>query len=133
MPAFTARSRRVEMDLLTIDRDASLIRRRDAEEDARQFRAPRADEPREAEDFARMRIEAHLAHTGRGAAEIAHLQDHLFRAAFRRRINRAHFAPDHELDEPRLIHFRYRMRPRAFTIAQDSHTITDLEDFFEPM
>ena len=58
--------RRANRDVLIVKKNLAGVRRRDPKQHARQFRASRPDEPREADDFSGANLQAGCASTRNG-------------------------------------------------------------------
>ena len=105
----------------------------DAEDRARELRAPAAHQPGDADDLAGVHIEVDAAHAGR-RAQVAHGQQRrpgpVDRAAgvLHRATDRA---PDDELDQP--LHIELGRRPRAHDapVAQHGHAVGHGDDLLE--
>ena len=155
--------RRANGDTLAVQQNFSSISGRDAEQDSRQFRPPRADQAGHADNFARANIERDILYAARRAADVLERENNFSGCAFGGRINGGDFAADHEFNEfglgqrssrrkEALINCRLPIadcrlgslslvtsaatniaRAHAFAIAQHRHSISERKNFLQPM
>ena len=91
--------RRLNRDPLAVEVNLARVAGRNAEEDARKFRAARADQAGQADDFSRANIEGDIVHPAGRAAKVLEGENYFAGHAFGGRIDRRDLAPDHQLDE----------------------------------
>src|SRR5439155_24570545 len=90
---------RTDGDPLAIEEYFAGVGRRDAEQNAGEFGAPRADQSGDADSLAGTNIERNILHAAGRAADILKRKNNVTRRAFGGRVEVRNFAADHELNE----------------------------------
>src|SRR6185295_15517690 len=106
---------------------------RDAEKNPRQFRAARADEAGEADDFTSANFKVYVTHTAGSAGKIFQREHATAWLTPGGRINLRDLAANHHFDERSFVHRVHRICSNALAIAQHGDAVGELENFFEPM
>jgi hypothetical protein len=125
--------RRLEPDRLAVQSNLARISWRNAKQDTREFGAPGAHQPGEAENFSCAQIKRNAVHARFCASDIAQRQRDVLRCAFAWRINLGHFAPDHHADQRRFVDVAHAIRPDAFAVPQNRYAVRQREDLLEPV
>ena len=97
----------------------------DAEHGARQLRAPRADQTRDAEHLARTDGEADVAQ--QTAVEVLDLQDRIAGGGGDLGVFLTHFTADHHGDEPLAVHLADGERIDMLAVTQDGNIVAEVE------
>ncbi len=124
-------TRVVDVDLLALNVYLTGVDGVCAEDRARHFRAPRAHQAREANDFAALDLEVDVDQRP-APVEVAHLKYHVFAGVFRNlRRGLVNRAPDHHANDLVDGHLVDAHRVDVATVAHDRHTIRDARQLFE--
>src|SRR5262249_45596740 len=107
------------------------IRRREAKDSLRQFRAPGSDESCQSEDFTTSHRERNIVKPSRTVSHAAKFKDNLARGYRAFRENPNEHSPDNHGDELRPVHLCFALRPNGLTVAQHGYAVRDRRNLLE--
>src|SRR5262249_36758241 len=107
------------------------IRRREAKDSLRQFRAPGPDESCQSEDFTTSNRERNIVKPSRSVSHVAKFKDNLPGGYLAFRENRNDLAPHNHADELRPVHLSFALRTNGLTVAQHGYAVRDSRNLLE--